>query len=113
ETDGIPNSTQPYNFQKKGFDSYYTYGGSTPNTDPKGAAYDVIDQIRKPISLVNTNGTDSGLSLPNAPSRVYAIGFGDIFSTTAGPTAAAFLLNVQQHGGTSSASATSIPSSQI
>ena len=113
ETDGIPNSTQPFNIQKKGYDSYYTFGGTAPNTDPKGAAYDVIDQIRKPAATNNTNTVDSGMSLPNAPARVYAIGFGDIFSTTAGPTAAAFLLAVQQRGGTSSATDTSIPARQI
>jgi hypothetical protein len=113
ETDGIPNSTQPYNFQKYGYDSYYTFGGSTPNTDPKGAAYDTVDQIRKPAATVQTAGTDSGLSLPNAPSRVYSIGFGDIFSTTAGPTAEAFLLTVQQHGGTSPPTATNMPPTQI
>jgi hypothetical protein len=113
ETDGIPNSTQPFNLQKWGYDSYYTFGGSTPNTDPKGAAYDVVDQIRKPAASVNTAGADGGLSLPNAPARVYAIGFGDIFSTTAGPTAEAFLLAVQKKGGTSPASATAMPGAQI
>jgi hypothetical protein len=113
ETDGIPNSTQPFNVQKKGYDTYYTFGGSTPNTDPKNAAYDVIDQIRKPISTVATSGVDSGLSLPNAPARVYAIGFGDIFSTTAGPTAEAFLLNVQKKGGTSAPADTNMPTNQI
>src|SRR5262249_56836020 len=99
--------------EKKGYDSYYLFGGSTPNTDPKGAAYDVVDQIRKPAASVNSAGTDSGLSLPNAPARVYAIGFGDIFSTSAGPTAEAFLLAVQKKGGTSPASATSMPTAQI
>ena len=113
ETDGIPNSTQPFNLQKKGSDSYYLYGGSTPNTDPKGAAYDVIDQIRKPAAATNAAGADSGLSLPNAPARVYAIGFGDIFSTSAGPAAADFLVNVQKRGGTSPASAASLPANQI
>jgi hypothetical protein len=113
ETDGVPNGTQPFNLQKKGYESYYAFGGSTPNTSATGAAYDVIDQIRKPAASVNAAGVDSGLSLPNAPARVYAIGFGDIFSTTAGPTAEAFLLNVQQKGGTSPASATNMPSTQI
>jgi len=73
----------------------------------------VIDQIRKPAASTNATGADSGLSLPNAPARVYAIGFGDIFSTSAGPSAADFLLNVQKKGGTSAATDASIPSQQI
>jgi hypothetical protein len=113
ETDGIPNSTQPFNLQKWGYDSYYTFGGTTPNTDPPSAATDVVTQIVKPALTTNGSGQDSGLSLPNAPARVYAIGFGDIFTTTAGPSAAAFLLSVQQKGNTSAATDTSIPSTQI
>jgi len=113
ETDGIPNSTQPFNLTKKGYDSYYTFGGNTPDTDPYNAAYDVVTQIAKPMAPTNGTGVDSGLSLPNAPARVYAIGFGDIFSTSAGPTAANFLLNVQKKGNTSASTDTSIPSTQI
>jgi hypothetical protein len=113
ETDGIPNATQPFNLQKAGYNSYYTYGGSTPNTDPEGAALDVVTQICKPASSVTTSGTDSGHSLPNAPARVYAIGFGDIFSTTAGPNAASFLLDVQKRGNTSASTDTAMPSHQI
>ena len=51
--------------------------------------------------------------MPNAPARVYAIGFGDIFSTANATTAKTFLLNIQKAGGTSDASATSIPTEQI
>ena len=62
---------------------------------------------------MNTTGTDSGFSLPNAPARVYAIGFGDIFSTTSAATAKTFLLNIQKAGKTSAPTDTSIPSYQI
>lgn len=113
ETDGIPNSTQPYNLTKAGYNSYYTYGGSTPNTDPSGAAVDVVKQIVKRTATTSGTGVDSGFSLPNAPARVYAIGFGDIFSTTSGATAKTFLLNIQQAGNTSASTDTSIPSYQI
>ena len=118
ETDGIPNSTQPYNLTKSGYNSYYTYGGSTPNTDPSGAAIDVVTQICKQTATVATAGTDSGFSLPNAPARVYAIGFGDIFSTASATTAKTFLLNIQKAGKTSNpgptpAADTAIPSYQI
>src|SRR6185437_7024781 len=60
ETDGIPNSTQPFNLTKAGYNSYYTYGGSTPNTDPYSAATDVVKQIVKSTATVTTSGTDSG-----------------------------------------------------
>ena len=66
-----------------------------------------------------TNGTDSGLSLPNAPARVYAIGFGDLFdatlapSATFRPTALQFLADIAAAGGTGPSGATTLPSYQI
>ena len=113
ETDGIPNTTQPYNLTKAGYNSLYIYGGSTPVSDPSNAAIAVVTQICKSTATVSTIGTDSGFSLPNAPARVYAIGFGDIFNTTAAGTAKTFLLNIQQAGKTSASTDTSIPSYQI
>jgi Flp pilus assembly protein TadG len=114
ETDGIPNSTQTFTLQKLGYDSYYKFvSSSTTGTAPDAAAVAIVQQIVKPIAATNTSGTDSGMSLPNAPARVYAIGFGDIFSTSAGPTAATFLLQIQQAGNTSAATDTSIPATQI
>jgi hypothetical protein len=112
ETDGVPNSTQNYQFNAKGYESYYSTGGSVTAT-PQQAAWDVVTQIVKPTATTNGNGVDSGHSLPNAPARVYAIGFGDIFSTSAGPTASAFLLQVQKIGNTSSMTDLAMPPNQI
>lgn len=110
ETDGIPNSVQNYQFNALGYNSYYSLGGSSPGAADT-AAINAVTQIRKPTSL--TASGDSGHSLPNAPARVYAIGFGDIFSTANATTAKTFLLNIQKAGGTSDAAATSIPTEQI
>ncbi len=120
ETDGVPNSFSNVTYQTQGYNSYYTiqpdwlnYGdnGTPASTDP---ALEIIDRIVSPAS--NTLGGSSGFSLPNSPARVYAIGFGDLFST---PTASqhanarAFLLNVQKRGGTSEASASALPAEHI
>jgi hypothetical protein len=113
ETDGVPNATQRFQFNAYGYESYYTYVGGSDSLGPEGAAYAVVDQIVRPMALVNTSGTNSGMSLPNTPARVYAIGFGDIFSTSAGPDAADFLLEVQKRGKTSQTSDTAIPAHQI
>ncbi len=60
---------------------------------------------------------DSGLSLPNAPARVYAVAFGDLFdpvnSSTFRATALQFLANVAAYGGTGAMGATTIPDDQI
>ena len=110
ETDGIPNNVQNYTFNQLGFNSYYSLGGASPGA-PATAAVNAVTQIRKPTSL--TAAGDSGHSLPNAPARVYAIGFGDIFSTANATAAKTFLLDIQKAGGTSEAAATSIPTEQI
>ena len=110
ETDGIPNNVQNYTFNQLGFNSYYSLGGASPGAADT-AAINAVTQIRKATSL--TAAGDSGHSLPNAPARVYAIGFGDIFSTANATTAKTFLLNIQKAGGTSEAAASSIPNEQI
>ena len=59
-----------------------------------------------------------GMSLPNAPCRVHALAFGDLFNS--GPPYSAqaqagldYLLDVQQAGGTSSATDTVFPAGKI
>lgn len=119
ETDGVPNSRTDLAFNAAGYNSYYTVTGNGANygngsNESMDAAYAVADQIVKPM-LAGTAG-DSGLSTPNSPARVYAIGFGDLFSTpsaTFQPQARAFLLNLQKHGKTSGPTDTAIPASQI
>lgn len=116
ETDGIPNATQGVSLQMNGYNSYYTYTGtfsSATTANASLAATNLAAQIIKPVANDATAGTDSGFSLPNAPARVYAIGFGDIFSTSSGDAAKTFLLNVQKNGNTSASTDTTIPSYQI
>jgi hypothetical protein len=125
ETDGVPNAHQVWTLQKYGYESYYTTStGSTSqtydgngNTNCTTPAFAVIDQIVKPVSSNNSSGTDHGFSLPSTPARVYTIGFGDIFSGTPTPTyqasALSFLLTCQQHGNTSAATDSAMPSDQI
>ncbi len=114
ETDGVPNSTSNSNFQTQGYNSYYSIDVSTsPGGSSSGMALAVVDQMVKPIA--STTSGDSGLASPSSPTKVYAIGFGDIFSTstTAATGARTFLLQVQQHGGTSGSADTGIPAEQI
>ncbi len=122
ETDGVPNTYRRFNFVAAGYDSYYADLGSTHGVGDGGAesmnqAYAVIQQIRKPMATTNATGQDSGLSLPNAPARVFAIAFGDLFDPVNGSsfrsTALEFLANVAYHGGTGPAGATTIPDDQI
>jgi hypothetical protein len=119
ETDGIPNAAQNGTFVRRGYESFYNnIGGNHPSfpdnqTGGSNAAYAVVDQIRKPMATTNATNVDSGMSMPNAPARVYSIGFGDIFETSLGPTAANFLLEIQKRGGTSRPTDTAIPDYQI
>ena len=124
ETDGVPNSYSNLTFTKQGYNSYYSSlvnGGSPGNgVEPSMSnAVSVVQQIVRPMSTVTTGGVDSGLSLPNAPAKVYPIGFGDIFDpvsspgATFRPTALQFLANLAYAGNTGSSGAATIPSGQI
>ena len=114
---------------KKGYDTFYPpltwTSGNVANGDPPAMsqAVKVAQQIVKQMATQgNAQGSsdDSGLSLPNAPARVYPIGFGDIFDPLASPgavfrpTALQFLANVAAAGNTPTASnGTTIPDLQI
>jgi Flp pilus assembly protein TadG len=121
ETDGVPNAHQMWQFNAYGYESYFTNTGNG-TSDGNGSinamqpAYDIVTQIRKPAASSNTAGTDSGFSTGSSPARVYAIGFGDLFSTptaTQQVNARNFLLNIQKLGGTSSTTASALPTDQI
>ncbi|MDW8243991.1 MAG: hypothetical protein RMJ88_12340, partial [Thermogemmata sp.] len=122
ETDGVPNTRRVFNFQARGFDSYYVATSTVDqlgdgNSTVMNDAYAVVQQIVKPMATSNASGVDSGLSLPNAPARVYCIAFGDLFdpANNSGfrPTALQFLANVAAYGGTGPMGATTIPDDQI
>jgi hypothetical protein len=124
ETDGVPNSYSNFTLNRKGYDTYYsniTSGGSPGNGDATSMnrAVTVTQQICKQMASTNGTGLDSGLSLPNAPARVYPIAFGDLFDTTLAPsatfrpTALQFLADIAAAGGTGTSGATTLPSYQI
>lgn len=129
ETDGVPNyyrgsnsGSQSMNPVARGYDTYYptsTWGASTGNgVEPcMSETIKVVRQIVKPMATQgNAQGSsaDSGLSLPNAPARVYPVAFGDLFDVDLAPaatfrnTALQFLGNVAVAGNTGG-----LPSYQI
>jgi hypothetical protein len=135
ETDGVPNTyrglsngTRTMNPTRRGYDTYYpssTWSSGNlgnGNASAQSEAVKVVQQIVKPMATAgNAQGStaDSGLSLPNAPARVYPVGFGDIFDVDLAPnadfrdTAKQFLANIAAAGNTGTAGATTIPDIQI
>ncbi len=122
ETDGVPNSYCNATYNPAGYNSYYSglgNGGSPGNGQQPSMsnAVTVVQQIVKPMAT-GTSG-NSGLSLSNAPARVYPIGFGDLFdpvaapSATFRPTALQFLADIGIAGGTLSTGSSSPPTTQI
>lgn len=132
ETDGVPNSWRGLNGSVntmnptlRGFDTFYPQSGwasgFTYNGNPTSMseAIKVAQQIVKPMASTNGVGVDSGLSLPNAPARIYPIAFGDLFDPVVSPnatfraTALQFLANLAAVGNTGPAGATTLPEHQI
>src|SRR5262249_14247970 len=132
ETDGVPNTYRgasggnpTMNPNMKGFDTCYPTSGWSSGNQGNGnqpsmnEAVKVVKQVVKPMAGGKNNGADSGLSLPTAPARVHAIGFGDLFAPVAPPlatfrpTALQFLADIAAAGNTGQAGATSLPSYQV
>jgi Flp pilus assembly protein TadG len=114
ETDGRPSARGRWFVTGSGADTRYELVASNPSpelwtSDASLVSYSrnavkVVERIVAPVSATGT----SGFSLPNAPARVYAIAFGDIFNGyddgsigQEGTDALRFLLRVQQVGNTS------------
>jgi hypothetical protein len=114
ETDGRPSAKGRWFVTGTGVDTRYFNNPNNANPeqwtlDPSLTSFSkfpvkVVERLTAPVSATAT----SGFSLPNAPARVYAIAFGDIFNgydTGAigqeGSDALRFLLRVQQVGNTS------------
>lgn len=128
ETDGVPNGTPLWSIQGNGPNTYYSHtnganetypvsGLTDPvsgldmtfsNTSPVTTALAVVQRTVAPVTT--STSAKSGFSLPNAPARVYPIGFGDLFTgydgtnSWAGPAAATngvrFLRRTGQVGNT-------------
>ncbi|HEY1189962.1 MAG TPA: pilus assembly protein TadG-related protein [Gemmata sp.] len=127
ETDGVPNQYRKPTFNARGYNSYYTLASSVTNGNNgdltnMGYAKGIIQQMVKQMASTATTsgiGPDSGLSLPNAPAKVYPIAFGDLFDTvrspnaTFRPTANQFLADCAFLGGTGASGQTQLPDSQI
>lgn len=130
ETDGVPNTTENWSFHrsiasngvnKSAFQNNtsgnYTLSSSSPmtgNSGFDGAANQAINATKQIVA--STTATNPGYSLPNAPARVYAIGYGDLFyyPTPRKTYGLQFLYNVQVAGNTQSADGSnSIPANQI
>ncbi len=110
ETDGVPNGRPGWTYSGTGFNTYFAEGGGNPGSSAADDAVQVVNRMRQ-------NAGSGGFSLPSAPCRVFAIGFGDLFAITPATTAATdartFLLNVQKAGGTSAATDTALPAGHI
>jgi hypothetical protein len=136
ETDGVPNGTDGWTITGFGTDTRYNQGGSNETypvaglPDPltaNGVDYvfdpfpsfasapaaisQALAAVQRTVAPVTTStSVRSGFSLPNAPCRVYPIGFGDLFdgydgtNTWPGPAAATngvkFLRRTGQLGNT-------------
>jgi Flp pilus assembly protein TadG len=114
ETDGVAHDyyANPTLSGSGAYQCYYTYPG---NTDEAVSSNINMSSKTVPITVVqqlcaSTTANPPGYSTTRNPTRVHAIGFGEIFEpyltsdTNAGPMqscALQFLLNVQQAGGTS------------
>nr|MCU0706192.1 hypothetical protein [Fimbriiglobus sp.] len=110
ETDGVPNGRPAWTYTGTGWNTYFREGGSSPGSSAEDDAIQVVNRMRQQAG-------SGGFSLPSAPARVFAIGFGDLFAISP-PTASAtsarnFLLNVQKAGGTSAAADTALPAGHI
>ena len=106
----------------KGYDTYYPTSRSAASQQANGDATCMNEAYRSSSRSSSRwppsgrqSSLDSGLSLPNAPARVYPIGFGDIFdpvlspSATFRPTAMQFLANIAYWGNTGPNGATTLP----
>jgi hypothetical protein len=127
ETDGVPNYARTLTFNARGYNSYYSVTGGQSMTQGSAAvqqeSFNVISQMVKPAAATFTTGTtvgdDSGLSLPNAPARVYPIAFGDLFDPVLAPSASGrtdahiFLSQCAALGGTGPAGATTVADERV
>jgi hypothetical protein len=123
ETDGVPNTPTSDSSANSNlvlgtppaYNSYYSplaEGAFVANNDPT-----VVSRALTVVSTICAldSANPPGYATARMPVRVHAIGFGDLFqfSTTRTQQALSFLLQVQQIGGTSAASDTSIQSYKI
>ncbi len=126
ETDGVPNNSKGWDYVPEGKNSRYTPNGTSTEYSGTGSgslntqgkmACEVARRVVLPVSTTTTG--EAGYSLPNAPARVYSIGFGYLFegfpTTNSGTwnSAHTFLLRMQKIGNTSAEVDTFLPTDQV
>jgi hypothetical protein len=117
ETDGLPNTTATASLVSKGAYSYYKirYDMNKPNSSeyPSVASYStnsstVLNQV---YSLVQQ--LSSSYSTTRNPFRLYAIGFGPVFTGPNASAAQTTLQTMQYYAGTQSSPSTALAPNQI
>jgi Flp pilus assembly protein TadG len=117
ETDGLPNTSATATLQTNGSYKYYKIRYDMNN--PSGSEFpsvtfstnnnsSVVSQVN---SLVQQLATD--YTTQRNPFRLYAIGFGPVFSGTDASSALSTLQGMQYYAGTQSSASTPLPSNQI
>jgi hypothetical protein len=117
ETDGLANTSATASLVSAGTYKYYQirYDMNKPNSSeyPTVNASTINDPnvLNQVYSLVQQLATDYGGS--RNPFRLYALGFGPVFTGTNASSALQTLQTMQYYGGTQSSTTTPLPSSQI
>jgi hypothetical protein len=117
ETDGLPNCTATASLMNAGTYKYYAvrYDMNKPLTSEFPTIN--VTYVNDPTvtsqvySLVQQLATDHGTS--RNPFRLYAIGFGPVFSGTDASAALQTLQTMQYYAGTQSSASTPLASNQI
>ncbi|HEY7330491.1 MAG TPA: pilus assembly protein TadG-related protein [Gemmataceae bacterium] len=117
ETDGLANTTATASLVNAGSYKYYQirYDMNKPSSSeyPSVTTYGVNNStvLNQVYSLVQQLASDCGTS--RNPFRLYAIGFGPVFSGTNSTAALQTLQTMQYYAGTQSSAATALSSDQI
>jgi hypothetical protein len=117
ETDGLANTSATASLVSAGTYSYYKirYNMNSPSGSeyPSITATTINDStvLAQVYSLVQQLATDYGTT--RNPFRLYAVGFGPVFSGTNASSALTTLQTMQYYAGTQSSASTALPSNQV
>jgi hypothetical protein len=118
ETDGIPNTSATATLTSAGTYNYYSirYDMNKPTTSEYPSATNYSDDADPAVtsqiySLVTQLQTTYGTA--RNPFKLYAIGFGPVFSGTQASSALTVLQTMQYKAGTQSSATTPLASNQI
>jgi hypothetical protein len=117
ETDGLANCTATAKLINAGTYNYYQirYDMNNPNSSeyPTIVAYNINDStvLNQVYSLVQQLATDYGST--RNPFRLYALGYGPVFTGPDADAALSTLQTMQYYAGTQSSASTALPSNQI